>query len=365
MEAVGQSFSGTGKFTWDSLRRITVSDLAVFSRQLASLLKAGLPMVQALKALHQQCTNARLARIIQDIEDKLSRDGGTLSEALEDYPRVFNGVYQGLIHAGEEGGRLVEVLNNMAKHLGQSARLKRQVVGAFIYPLFLLVLGTTAVFVLMTFVIPKFQELFASFGGDLPAPTRILISISDFMAAWWWVVLMALLAVVLLVVVGLRKSNIRLNFDRSLLRVPVLGAMFLKLEVARISRTLSALLNSGIPILESLRITSDTVKNLAVKATFTSMTRGVSVGEGLAKPMDKSGIYPPLVINLIRTGEETGELPEMLIELSDIYEDEAERAVTGAVKLLEPSLICIMGGIIAGIVAAIILPIFRANFMVN
>lgn len=347
----------------DIFHRITRADLAVFTRQLSSLLKAGLPLVQTLSTLRHQCGNPRLVRIIQDVEEKLTRDGGTFAEALEDHPRIFNAVYRGLVRSGEEGGNLVPTLGDLAKHLGQSAKLRRQVWGAFIYPIFLLILGSAAVFVLMTFVIPRFQELFASFGGRLPAPTRILIAVSDFLASWWWAILLGLSAGILLVLASLRRIAVREKVDRSLLRVPVLGEMFCKLEMAQIARTLAALLNSGIPILEALRITGATVKNLAVRATFSSMVHDVSTGEGLAPAMARSGIYPPLVINLIRTGEETGELPEMLDELSDIYEDEAERAVTGAVKLLEPILICVMGGVIAGIVAAVILPIFRTNIM--
>lgn len=351
------------RFIGEILHRISRSDLAVFTRQLSSLLKAGLPLIQALTTLRHQCGNPRLVHILQDVEEKLTRDGGTFAEALEDYPHTFSAVYRGLVHSGEEGGNLVPTLGDLAKHLGQSAKLRRQVWGAFIYPIFLLILGSTAVFVLMAFVIPRFQELFASFGGRLPTPTRILIAVSDFLASWWWTVLLGLSVGILLVFASLRNIAVREKIDRSILRIPVLGPMLCKLETAQIAHTLAVLLNSGIPILEALRITGATVKNLAFRVTFNFVVHDVSTGEGLAPAMAKSGIYPSLVINLIRTGEETGELPEMLEELSDIYEDEAERAVTGAVKLLEPVLICVMGGVIAGIVAAVILPIFRTNIM--
>ena len=352
-----------GSFTSKLFHRVSRTDLAVFTRQLSSLLKAGLPVIQALATQHQQCANPRLARRIQEIEEKITRDGGTLTEALEDHPTIFDPVYRGLVRSGEEGGDLVTVLSGLAQHLSRSAQLRRQVLGAFIYPLFLLILGATAVFVLMTFVIPRFQELFESFGAELPGPTRILIAVSGFLAAWWWAIPVGLLALILLILAALRQVAVRTRFDRVLLALPVLGAMFLKLEIARISRTLAALLAGGVPILEALRITADTVKNFALKATFDPLIQGVSTGEGLAGTMAKSHLYPPLVLNLVRTGEETGELPELLVELSDIYEDESERAVTGAVKLLEPVLICLMGGVIAAIVAAVILPIFRANIM--
>ncbi len=353
------------RFLREMFRRVTVSDLAVFTRQMAALLGAGLLMIQALATLRRQCSNSQLVRVIKDVEEKLSRDGGTFSEALEDHPRVFDPVYRGLVRAGEESGNLAEVLSNLAKHLSQSAKLRGQVLGAFIYPIFLLVLGTAAVFVLMTFVIPRFQELFESFGGSLPLPTQILIAISSFMASWWWAVLIGCFIVILMIGAGLHRRTIRERFDRALLNLPVLGQMLLKLEISRISRTLSALLSSGVPILDALEITGNTAKNLAIKATFPLMIKGISGGEPLAAVAAKAGLYPPLMLNLIRTGEDTGQLSEMLVELSAIYEDEAERAVTGAVKLLEPLLICMMGAIIAAIIAAVILPILQANIMVD
>ena len=347
------------------LRRVKTTELAVLTRQMASLLKAGLPMVQTLATLRQQSTSPRLEQVVHDIEESLVRDGGTLADALEDHPGVFNPVYRGLVRAGEEGGDLVAVLSNLARNLAQAARLRGQVVGAFIYPIFLLLLGSTAVFVLMTFVIPKFQVLFESFGQKLPWPTVVLIAVSSFMASWWWAVLTAVAVLAILVHFVLKRPVVRDVVDRRMLKVPVLGSMLLRLEVARISRTLGALVDGGVGILNALRITAGTAKNLAVKRSFSSVIDGVAAGGSLAELLAQARLYPPLVVNLVRTGEDTGELPEMLKELAAIYEDEAERAVTGAVKLLEPMLIVVMGGIIAGIVAAVILPVFQANAMVG
>lgn len=365
VEAVDENRSDLRRSLVNLRHWVTRTDLAVFTRQMAALLKAGLTVLQTLRTLREQCGNPRLTRIIQDMEEKLQRDGGTLAEALEDHPRIFDGVYRGLVHSGEEGGNLVRVLSELGRHLSQTARLHRQVVAAFIYPLFLLILGTIAVFVLMTFVIPRFQELFASFGSTLPAPTRILITISSFLAAWWWLILAVVTVVILLVIILLRRPIVRKQVNLKVLKLPVLGSMLLKLELVRLSRTLAALIQGGLPILEALRITDNTLRNQAVRASLAVVYRSVSAGEGLAAGMEKSRIYPSLALNLVRTGEETGELPEMLGELSEIYEDEAERAVTAAVKLLEPVLICGMGVLIAGIIAAVILPIFRVNMMAS
>lgn len=345
-------------------RRIKMVELAVFTRQLSSLLKAGLPMVQALGTLQKQCSNTRLATVVGEIEDVLRRDGGTLSQALERYPHIFSPVYRGLVRSGEEGGKLVEVLSSLAVHLSQGAKIRGQVLGAFIYPIFLLVLGVGAVGVLMVYVIPKFKELFDSFGQDLPWPTRVLIDTSDFISTWWWAIAMLILSAVIAAVIAYRNLAFKRMVHGWLLRLPIFGAMFMKVEIARMSHTLSALLHSGIRILDALLVTGNTITNLSIRACFPAIIKDVSGGETIAGSMSRHPHFPHLMINMVRTGEDTGELPEMLSELSTIYEEEADRAVNGAVKLLEPLLIVIMGGAIALIVAAVILPLFRANAIV-
>jgi len=346
-------------------QRVSVSNLATFTRQLSALLRAGLPMIKALAILRRQIHNKRLVGIIEDIEETVARDGGTLAEALEEHSRVFDAVYRGLVRAGEEGGKLVEVLGDLAIHLSKSARLRGQVIGAFIYPTFISFLGFAAVFVLMTFVIPQFKELFENVGNKMPLPTRILINASDFMAQWWWAILMIFGFILTVMIVILRRPSVRKRIDRTALEIPILGSMFVKLEISRISRTLGTLLNSGVGILTALRVTGETAKNRAIKETFSEIIKGVSSGEPVAAVLEKANLYPPLMINLVRTGEETGELPAMLMELAAIYEDEAERAITSAVKLIEPLLIVIVGGVVASIVAAVMLPILEANTMVS
>ena len=345
--------------------RITVSDLAVLTRQMASLLKAGLPVVQMLATLRQQCGHQGLIVVIEDLEIAITQDASTLTEAMERHPEVFDAVYCGLVHSGEESGNLVEVLQEMAGHLSRSAKLRGQVLGAFIYPIFLVILGTVAIFVLMTFVIPQFKDLFESFGQALPLPTQVLIRVSHFLSVWWWAVLAGALATTTCGLVAMRKSVVKKRIDVRILKIPVLGEMFLKLEVARVSRTLGALIGGGVRMINALLITGRTAKNLAIRETFKQISDKVATGSPLADAIHECGIYPPMVESLIRTGENTGELPEMLQELADIYENESERAVNGAVKLLEPTLIVIMGLIIAGIVAAVIMPIFQSNAMLG
>jgi general secretion pathway protein F len=342
---------------------VRLTHVAVLTRQLSVLLKAGMPLVNAIDTLRQHGANHRLTGVLQDVRDMMTQDATTFGEALSNHPAVFDDVYCGLVHAGEESGSLPEVLSGLATHLARSARLRGQTLNAFIYPIFLLLLGSTAVLVLMTFVIPRFQELFASFDRALPLPTRILIATSDFLATWWWALLLALLASAGMGLLAFRRERVRRRVDALALRLPVLGAVFLKLELSRISRTLAQLMDNGVRILEALRITTKTAKNLSIKETFVEISRGVSQGRGLAEGLAKAALYPPIMVNLVRTGEDTGALPEMLSEVAAIYEEEAERSVNGAVKLLEPVLILGMGLVIAGIVAAVMLPVFQANVM--
>lgn len=357
---------GVSKGSWRwPFRRVRTQDLAVFSRQLAALLKAGLPVVAALATLRKQCANKGLLAVLEDVEDTLYKEGGTLADAMGKHPRVFNAVFQGLIRAGEEGGNLVEVLQNLASHLGKSAKLRGQVVTAFVYPGFIMLLGITAVFILMTFVIPRFEELFLSFGQQLPWPTRMLLAVSGFLGRWWHLLLAGLGAAALSLIGAFRKPALRLRADQAALRVPVFGQLLLKMEIARICRTLGTLLESGVGILEAIRVTGQVVANRAVGLVFPTLLKAVAGGEPLAAAVERPGIFPPMFVNLVRTGEEAGELPAMLGELADIYEDETERAVGGAVKLVEPILIVIIGGIVAGIVAAIMLPVFEINTMVG
>lgn len=345
------------------MRRCGPRDLSIFTRQLASLLKAGLTVTAALKVLCTQCRNRHLAASASEMAQSLARDGGSLAEVMESHAHLFDPVYRGLVRSGHEGGDLVAVLTNLADHLGRQSRLRSQVIGAFIYPIFLLGLGALVIFILVAFVLPRFQVMFESFGQALPLPTRLLIGLAGFLSVWWPGVLAGAVGAVLAATAAMRQPKARLWRDRLLLRAPLLGDMFVKLEISRIARTLSALLGSGVRIVEALRITAQTAGNLAIRAGFAGITQTVLAGAGLAEAIDRSKLYPRLVVQLIQTGEQTSQLPGMLSELAEIYEEEAERAVTGAAKVLEPLLIVVMGAMIAGIVAAVMLPVFQANAM--
>lgn len=344
---------------------VSASQLAVFTRQLAALLRAGLPLVEALKALRHQTDSRRLCSVIEDIEQALMHDGGQLADAMETHPRVFSPVYTNLVRVGEEAGNLVDVLGDLADYLTESARLKGQVVGAFVYPAFLTLMGLTAVAVLMTYVIPKFQQLFKSFEESLPWPTRMLMAASGFMSEYWVFVLVGLLGAVLAVRISLQRETVRRRLHGMMLRLPIMGKMLLKLEVARLSRTLATLVSAGVKILGALRITGNVSRNLAIRATFPRMIEQVAAGESLARAVDQARVFPPMMVKLIATAESTGQLPEMMRDLANIYEEESERAVMATVRLLEPLLILLLGGFVACIVAAVMLPVLNANTMMG
>lgn len=343
------------------LGRTRTTDLAVFTRQLAALLKAGLPIVQALQAVRTQTGRRDLRRVIGEVENGLTVGATTLAEALGEHPGVFDAVYVGLVHSGEESGRLVEVLQDLSAHLSKTARLRGQVVSAFIYPAFLLLMGVTAVFVLMAFVIPKFESLFLSFGQDLPLPTQMMIAASGWLAGFWWAVLLGVAAFgVALAGLG-RNAAFGTWLSRVTLATPLLGPLVTRLETARIARTLGALLHGGVQIVPALAIATRTVRNRAIAATLPAASTSIAGGGPLADAFEASGRFPRLMTDLVRTGEQTGDLTGMLQELAELYEDEAERAVGGAVKLLEPVLILGMGLVVSAIVGAVMLPILTLN----
>jgi general secretion pathway protein F len=365
VDSAGENNAGTWGASWLPFRHVKTSDLSVFTRQLAMLTKAGLSMAQALRTVRQQCANRLLVRAVQEIEESVAQHGGTLADAMDDHSHIFDPVYRGIVRAGEESGNIVEVLMGLSTHLAERAKLRGQVIGAFVYPVFLLLLGAAAVFVLMSFVVPKFQDIFAEFGANLPMATRVLIGLSGFMEQWWWAALCACGAGLLILLALLRKASVRRQVDAGLLRLPLIGVMSTKLEVLRIAQTLSALLHSGLPILEALRITGNTVKNSALRGVFPAIIDGVREGKALAEVTAATGLFPSLAINVIRTGEDTGELVAMLDELTAIYEEESQRAVTGMLRLLEPVLIVTIGIVIATIVAAVMLPIFQINTLLK
>ena len=335
--------TGRGWAIRTPLKRISREDVAVFTSQLASLLTAGLPLASALKSLHQQMKGSPLADVIEKIERQVS-ESTTLSESMARFPRLFPRTYTAAIRAGEEGGMLAEVLARLAGNLKKAIEVRGRIRGALAYPIFLCVLGGLTLTVLLTFVIPRFTKLFATMGEQLPLPTRLLLAFSNTMDRFWPLVLGGLAAGIVACVLAIRQEAVRVVVDRWALVLPYVGSIIRRSEVARFSRTLSELLNSGVPILSSLQITRGVLTNRQFVAAMDKIRDGVAKGNPVATVLADLEVFTPLVVNMVAVGEQSGQLPELLLEVADIYEKECERAIQAFTTILGPALIVVLVG---------------------
>ena len=342
-------------------RKVKSKDLAIFTRQFSVMIDAGLPLVQCLDILSQQQQNKHfqgvLAQVRQDVEE-----GSTLSAAMSRHPKVFDQLYSNMVEAGETGGILDLILQRLSTFIEKIVKLKRDVVSALIYPIAVILMAIAAVAVIMIVVIPQFQQIFLGLlgpGEPLPLPTRIVVGFSSFLAGWGG---LCLLVVLIGVAVGLhfyyKTPAGRRRMDSLLLKTPVLGAIFLKIAIARLSRTLSTLLSSGVPILQSLDITARTAGNVIVEEAIISIRTAVEQGKSFVEPLRAAEIFPHMVAQMVGIGEQTGALDAMLGKIADFYEQEVDAAIANLLTLIEPLLIGFLGITIGSIVVAMYLPMF-------
>lgn len=343
-------------------RRIKLRDVMTFTQQLGALLEAGLPLDRCLAILSDISEGDGMKDIIRNV--LLSIQGGaSFSDSLAKYPNVFPPLYTNMIKAGEAGGVLESVIARLAEYLENSQRLREEIRSSLIYPLLLVVVGGGAVAFLLTFVVPKFTQIFKEMGQNLPIPTIILLSISNLLRTYWWI----LLGLIILIISGLRRylktDPGRSWWDASILKLPLFGTLVQKIAVSRFARTLGTLLNSGVPILQALAIVKDSMGNEVIARSTTIIREDVKRGKGIAKPLKDSGVFPQLAIHMMAVGEETGRLDEMLIKVADRYDSETRIAVKRMISLLEPAMILFMGLLVGFIVVAILLAIFSVNEM--
>lgn len=342
-------------------RKVKSKDLAIFTRQFSVMIDAGLPLVQCLDILAQQQQNKYfqqvLAQVRQDVEE-----GSTLSAAMSRHPKVFDQLYSNMIDAGETGGILDLILQRLSTFIEKIVKLKRDIVSAMIYPAAVIILAIAAVAVIMIVVIPQFQSIFLGLlgpGEPLPLPTRIVVGISSFLAGWGGLVM---LAVIIGTSVGLnfyyKTPNGRKRIDMILLKLPVLGPIFLKIAIARFSRTLSTLLSSGVPILQSLDITARTAGNVIIEGAILNVRSAVEQGKSFVEPLRAADVFPHMVSQMVGIGEQTGALDAMLGKVADFYEQEVDTAIANLLTLMEPALIGFLGVTIGSIVIAMYLPMF-------
>ncbi len=332
-------------------------DVVVFARQFATMIQSGLPLVPSLGVLAEQTGNRKLTAVVGEVRHDIE-SGRTLAGALGEHPAVFNQLFVSMVSAGEAGGVLDTVLARLADSLEKTDSLVRKVRGALVYPAVVLVVSAFAVLVLLEFVIPTFQEMFAAADMPLPLPTRIVIGLSEGMRAYWW--LPALSAVGAWV--GLRRARStpagRLVLDRVVLALPVVGKLHLKMMVARFTRTLGTLVGSGVAILEALKITAAGTGNRVVHDAVMSARTSIAGGQTIAEPLRESGVFPPMVVQMIHVGEQTGGLDEMLAKIADFYDDEVGRSVEGLLAGFEPAMVTLLGIVVGGMIVSMYLPIF-------
>jgi type IV pilus assembly protein PilC len=336
---------------------IKMRDIVIFTRQFSTMINAGLPLVQALDILAKQTENKPLAAATRDIVHDVE-SGHTVADALGKHPKAFSELYVNMVAAGEAGGILDTILMRLATFMEKNDALVRKVKGAMIYPAVIMSVAAIAIAVLLMFVIPVFETMFAGVGMALPLPTRVVIGASAFLRGYWW----AVAAGAALTVWGFRRyyatSGGKLVIDRLLLKFPVLGDVLRKSAVSRFTRTLGTLISSGVSILDGLEITAKTAGNRVIQDAIMQSRASIAGGDTIAAPLQKSAVFPAMVISMIAVGEQTGGLDEMLSKIADFYDEEVDAAVSGLLSLLEPIMIVFLGVIVGGMVVAMYLPIF-------
>ena len=336
---------------------IKTRDIVIFTRQFATMINSGLPLVQSLDILARQTENPALAEVTKQVVFDVE-SGHTLADAFSKHPRAFTELYVNMVAAGEAGGILDTILIRLATFLEKSDALIRKVKGAMVYPGVIMSVAAIAVAVLLIFVIPTFQKMFASVGMELPLPTRIVIGMSDFLINYWWMLILIIAGAVIAIRRYYSTSQGRLRIDQMLLNAPVLGDLLRKSAVSRFTRTLGTLITSGVSILDGLEITAKTAGNRVIHDAVMESRNSIAGGETIAGPLEKSKVFPPMVISMIAVGEQTGGLDEMLSKIADFYDEEVDVAVSALLSMMEPMMIVVLGVIVGGMVVAMYLPIF-------
>jgi type IV pilus assembly protein PilC len=339
-------------------KKVKQKDILIFTRQFATMIDAGLPLVQCLDILANQASSKPFRKVLTEVRQDVEA-GSTFSEALAKHPRVFDRLYVNLVAAGEVGGILDSILNRLAVFMEKAEQLRRRVKGAMVYPISVLVIAIGVIVLMLVKVIPVFEKMFADFGSALPGPTQTVINLSHFMQAYIGHFIVAL--IVLAVVVGriYRTPRGRWFFDSLFLKIPVFGSLLKKVAVARFTRTLSTMLSSGVPILDALDIVARTAGNVVVEREILVTRSAISEGKQMIEPLQKSKVFPGMVVQMIGVGEQTGAMDSMLGKIADFYDDEVDAAVAALTSLLEPVMMVVLGGSIGSLLIAMYLPIFK------
>jgi len=339
--------------------KVKDKDIVVFTRQFATMIDAGLPLVQALDILSTQVENKGFGRTIAQIKADVE-SGSTYADALKKHPRIFTELYANMVAAGEAGGILDTILNRLAAYIEKSMKLKKRVKSAMVYPVVVTGVAVLVIAIIMIFVVPTFSKMFTQLGGVLPLPTRIIINISNFIAGIGGLMVIGAIVAFVVFVVQFRKTEKGKHIiDKILLKLPIFGVLLQRVAVAKFTRTLGTLVSSGVPILDGLEITAKTSGNKVIEYAIMDVRKAVIGGKTLAEPITKAKVFPPMVTHMIAVGESTGALDSMLSKIADFYDDEVDAAVSNLTAMMEPMLMVFLGGAIGFIVVAMYLPIFK------
>jgi len=339
-------------------------DISRFTRQFATMISAGLPMVQCLEILATQIESAELKKIVAQVKESV-QSGATLSEAMAKHKKAFDELYVNMVEAGEVGGALDTILVRLAHYREKADKLARQVKGAMVYPIVVMIVAIGITFDMLKYIVPVFAKMFTGLGAELPTPTKVVLGISQFLQDYTFIIVIALIGLAVGYKLWVRNPNGRLAVDRFKLRMPLLGLLVRKAAIARFTRTLSTLLSSGVSILDALNITAKTAGNMVLHNAIRKSMLSIAEGETITAPLKESGVFPPMVTQMISVGEKTGGMDEMLSKIADFYDDEVDAAVAALTSIIEPVIIVFMGIIIGGILIAMYLPMFDIIGAIN
>lgn len=338
--------------------KISTKDLVVFTRQFSTMIDAGLPLVQCLDILSRQQDNSTFKKILLQVKEDVE-SGSTFAEALKKHPKAFDELYVNLVAAGEVGGILDTILNRLAAYIEKALKLKKQVKSAMTYPTTIIGIAVVVIAVILIFVIPAFEKMFADFGGALPGPTQVVINLSNFIQDY----ILVIIAAIVIFIWGFKRiyktQAGRKKIDDWALKLPIMGILIRKVAVAKFTRTLGTMMSSGVPILDGLDIVAKTAGNKTVENAIYKVRQSISEGKTIAEPLEKSGVFPPMVCQMIAVGEQSGAVDTMLNKIADFYDDEVDDAVANLTAMMEPLLMLFLGTTVGGLVIAMYLPIFK------
>jgi type IV pilus assembly protein PilC len=339
-------------------QKVKTKEIVIFTRQFSTMINAGLPLVQCLDILSSQQSNPSFKKVTSQIKGDVE-GGSTFADALSKHPKIFDGLYVNLVAAGEVGGVLDTVLNRLAVYMEKNEALKNKVKSAMTYPIIVLCVAFGVVAILMIFVIPTFSDMFKQFGSALPAPTQMVVNLSAFFRNFWW----AMIGFIAALFFGFKwirtQEKGRFYTDKMMLRLPVFGQLIRKVAVAKFTRTLGTMISSGVPIMDGLEITSRTAGNMIIENAIRTVRTAISEGRTMSEPLEQTGLFPGMVVQMIAVGEATGAMDQMLGKIADFYDEEVDTAVEALTSALEPMLMVFLGGIIGFVVVAMYLPIFK------